>query len=442
MAQLSAKPPSRPSSRSSLRNSTASPGPSLEDPVFLRNQMSTLKHDIRMKTAQYSALEAQLMRVPRPLSDPYGLSPPSTSLTLPSFSTSTPRKRGSSLPKHDEGIPMLDVASTPNGYPKRAYSPTKSMNRIPVGSASQGRVLTENGGVVPTVEEPNGGRLSGGGASSPSGLLDPPSPGGVNRRSLSGGNTTKVLADLQSGVMHARQALENTRSQLRLAQRSVAQLTRQNEDLKDGRERLRLQNESLNGVVARKERLLQEVLERARKAESEAAALKAQVKTESANQKKALREMEVTLTESTALSERSQREYITLKDSVNHLHEGWRSDVEALRSELHRREEVWKKEMEEVNLKYKKFAEATEAEKVERTKIQALKEESQSLDAKFEEALRDELRSLREAINESSKSSDATSSTAQELSSELNRIRRLMRMVGPATDDASQTPGQ
>ncbi|KAG9055837.1 hypothetical protein FS842_001011 [Serendipita sp. 407] len=356
MAQLSAKPPSRPSSRSSLRNSTASPGPSLEDPVFLRNQMSTLKHDIRMKTAQYSALEAQLMRVPRPLSDPYGLSPPSTSLTLPSFSTSTPRKRGSSLPKHDEGIPMLDVASTPNGYPKRAYSPTKSMNRIPVGSASQGRVLTENGGVVPTVEEPNGGRLSGGGASSPSGLLDPPSPGGVNRRSLSGGNTTKVLADLQSGVMHARQALENTRSQLRLAQRSVAQLTRQNEDLKDGRERLRLQNESLNGVVARKERLLQE--------------------------------------------------------------------------------------MEEVNLKYKKFAEATEAEKVERTKIQALKEESRTLDAKFEEALRDELRSLREAINESSKSSDATSSTAQELSSELNRIRRLMRMVGPATDDASQTPGQ
>ncbi|KAG8759330.1 hypothetical protein FRC14_006170 [Serendipita sp. 396] len=98
--------------------------------------------------------------------------------------------------------------------------------------------------------------------------------------------------------------------------------------------------------------------------------------------------------------------------------------------------------MEEVNLKYKKLAEATEAEKVERTKIQALKEESRTLDAKFEEALRDELRSLREAINESSKSSDATSSTAQELSSELNRIRRLMRMVGPATDDASQTPGQ
>jgi Cu/Zn superoxide dismutase len=77
---------------------------------------------------------------------------------------------------------------------------------------------------MPTVEEPpqNGATTNGG---SPSGYLDPPSPGGHNnRRSLHGGNTTKVLADLQAGVVHARTALENTRSQLKLAQRSVAQV--------------------------------------------------------------------------------------------------------------------------------------------------------------------------------------------------------------------------
>ena len=74
--------------------------------------------------------------------------------------------------------------------------------------------------------------------------------------------------------------MDNTKAQLRLSQRTVAQvreptmpsceseltldfvcqLTRQTEDLKDGRERLRLENEGLNNVVARKERLLQEVL--------------------------------------------------------------------------------------------------------------------------------------------------------------------------------------
>ena len=97
-------------------------------------------------------------------------------------------------------------------------------------------------------------------------VASPPSPNiplspTPNRRiSVIGtGNTTKVLADLQAGVISARTALENTKAQLRMSQRSVAQLTRQTEDLKDGRERLRLENEGLNNVVARKERLLQEV---------------------------------------------------------------------------------------------------------------------------------------------------------------------------------------
>ena len=90
--------------------------------------------------------------------------------------------------------------------------------------------------------------------------LQPPSPNpNPKRQSLTPAGTSKVLADLQTGVVNARNALENTKAQLRLSQRSVAQLTRQTEDLKEGRERLRLENEGLNNVVARKERLLQEV---------------------------------------------------------------------------------------------------------------------------------------------------------------------------------------
>ena len=61
--------------------------------------------------------------------------------------------------------------------------------------------------------------------------------------------------------MNAKNALENTKAQLRLSQRQVSQLTRQTEDLKEVRERLRLENEGLNNVVARKERLLQEVVQ-------------------------------------------------------------------------------------------------------------------------------------------------------------------------------------
>ncbi len=60
-------------------------------------------------------------------------------------------------------------------------------------------------------------------------------------------------------MLNAKNALENTKAQLRVSQRQVSQLTRQTEDLKEVRERLRLENEGLNNVVARKERLLQEV---------------------------------------------------------------------------------------------------------------------------------------------------------------------------------------
>lgn len=87
--------------------------------------------------------------------------------------------------------------------------------------------------------------------------LPPISPN--KRSSFAPGNTTKVLADLQAGVLHAKNALENTRGQLRASQRQASMLTRQVEDLKEARERLRLENEGLNNVVARKERLLQEV---------------------------------------------------------------------------------------------------------------------------------------------------------------------------------------
>lgn len=80
--------------------------------------------------------------------------------------------------------------------------------------------------MTPPLEESfSNGLLNG--TSNTSITLDPPSPGGSYRRSFGGfssGNTTKVLADLQAGVVHTKQALENTKGQLRLSQRSVAQV--------------------------------------------------------------------------------------------------------------------------------------------------------------------------------------------------------------------------
>ncbi|KAG9128548.1 hypothetical protein FRC07_003437 [Ceratobasidium sp. 392] len=175
-----------------------------------------------------------------------------------------------------EGVPIEFGVASPSLGASRSISPTRTLSRIPVSSVGHARTLADEGQRrAPSPTTPGGDTsllgdtsfrssmsstsmlgLSPNPGSSTNGMPVSPTPG--YRRSLVGGGTTKVLADLQAHTLQVKSVLENTKSQLRASQRTIAQLTRQTEDLKDGRERLRLENESLNNVVSRKERLLQE----------------------------------------------------------------------------------------------------------------------------------------------------------------------------------------
>ncbi|KAG6332452.1 hypothetical protein ID866_6636 [Astraeus odoratus] len=485
--------PARPSSRSSSRNSVRSaraPSPaSLNDPVAVRNQISTLRHTIRQQQAQLHSLENVVLRGPRPL--PPGFMTSSNHSHHPSsddvldishppvafnngFSTPKMQRRTSfdilqglagpdsnlPLPKRDsvilnlkgtdgirEGIPM-EFGSSPahRDLIKRMSSPTRTLSRIPVASVGNARALAEDG-PSPNRASPSAAATDINGANtslnlntSTLSLQAPPSPN--NRRiSLTPGGTTKVLADLQTGVINARNALENTRAQLRLSQRTVAQLTRQTEDLKESRERLRLENEGLNNVVARKERLLQEVLERARKAEAEAATLKSQLKTETATSKKALREMEATLAESTTLSQKSEREYITLRDSIKSMTDSWKHDTDRLRDEMRKREDKLKKEAESAGKKYKQLVEEVKAAQEQQILVTDLRQESSKIRKEVEDEFRQEIRKLKAQVEVQSQQSDEAAETARMLASELARLRRLMQAGAqspPPSYDASQ----
>ncbi|TFK39709.1 hypothetical protein BDQ12DRAFT_681071 [Crucibulum laeve] len=454
---------SRPSSRTSLR--AHSPSFSLDDPVAVRNQVSTLKHTIRHQQAQLHSLENIIRIGPRPYStdllDDNNMA--STSTSPPSAfasptATSTKVKRRSSydvlqnlagpesslpLPRRDgieengirEGIPMNFGANpaSPTSY-KRVSSPTRTLSRIPVASVGNARALADEGQPPTQRPSPSGStsKLSpidpDSSIASSSSLIPPPSP---NRRiSLTPGGTTKVLADLQTGVVNARNALENTKAQLRLSQRSVAQLTRQTEDLKEGRERLRLENEGLNNVVARKERLLQEVLERARKAETEATVLKSQLKSETSTSKKALREMEASLSESTALSQKSEREYITLRDSMKGLIESWKQDTDRLREEMRKREEKLKAEAESVGKKYRLLVEEVKGVQGDRDQVKKLKEEDKKKGEEVEEMWKEEIERMKGEVARSARESEEANKTAKHLAEELARLRRLMQRAG------------
>lgn len=375
----------------------------------------------------------------------HGLAGPESSLPLPKReSLSLNLKAADGI---REGIPM-EFGGSPahKDLIKRMSSPTRTLSRIPVASVGNARALAEDGptpvrtspsAIAPTdVNIPNGSvNLN----ASTSSLQAPASPN--NRRiSLTPGGTTKVLADLQAGVVNARNALENTRAQLRLSQRTVAQLTRQTEDLKESRERLRLENEGLNNVVARKERLLQEVLERARKAEAEASTLKAQLKTETAASKKALREMESTLAESTTLSQKSEREYITLRDSIKSMTESWKHDTDRLRDEMRKREDKLKKEAESAGKKYKQLVDEVKAAKEQQIMVKDLQQESSQVRQDIEEEFREEIRKLKAQVEIQSEQSEEAAQTARMLASELARLRRLMQIGSqpppPSYDDS------
>lgn len=162
-----------------------------------------------------------------------------------------------------------------------------------------------------------------------------------------------------------------------------------------------------------------QVLERARKAEAEAAALKTQLKSETGTSKKAIREMEAALTESTALSQKSEREYITLRDSLKGLVEGFKSDTERLREEMTKREEKWRKEAETVGKKYKVLLEEIKSAGEGRAEIKAAREAEQAAARELEKGWQEEIQRLKEEVDRSGKESEEAGNTARGVDSFL-----------------------
>ncbi|RPD58985.1 hypothetical protein L227DRAFT_564427 [Lentinus tigrinus ALCF2SS1-6] len=436
-----------------------------DETVAIRHQMSTLKHNIRHQQAQLAALENTVLRGPRPLPPGIFNSPPMSPAELdatppppriarrssfealqglagPDSSLPLPRK-GSSLSFGEEngireGIP------TGSGSANRSSSPTRTlshecskggMNReaVPRYWQQSPSMLTNPAGNARALAEEDLGDSS---RSSANLHVSHSSAGGVSprRASFAPGNTTKVLADLQAGVLNAKNALENTKAQLRVSQRQVSQLTRQTEDLKEVRERLRLENEGLNNVVARKERLLQEVLERARKAEAEVLTLRSQLKSETTTSKKTIRDMESSLVECTARTQKAEREYVVLRDTIKDLTKSFETDAFNLREEMKRREEKLKADAEEMGRKYKSLLEAVRKERESGGlgEVRWLLHENKRIAEQMEVALKEEMKDLRGEVDRHAQESDEAIQTAKTLATELSRLRRLMRQAGAA----------
>lgn len=152
----------------------------------------------------------------------------------------------------------------------------------------------------------------------------------------------------------------------------------------------------------------------------------------------------MTLAESTALSAKSEREYLTLRDSMKHMIDGWKADVQRLKEEMARKEETWKVEAEELEKKYQDLYKFVQEERcvcmgvlnlsmsdshwqrADRGKVADLKEELKKADKDFETAFQVQLNSFAETIQKSSGDAEDAKQTAE--------CVRLIRMLLPVAD--------
>ncbi|BGP15626.1 hypothetical protein JCM10213_004146 [Rhodosporidiobolus nylandii] len=153
----------------------------------------------------------------------------------------------------------------------------------------------------------------------------------------------RVISGLQSDLLQARSALESTRGQLRLSQRAVEFLGRQNEDLKETRDRLTTEIDSLHRQITRKERLQEEALSRARVAEKALEEIRGEHRALKDGTRERVKQAEEGRREAEERGMKAHREYEGLREGVRSMSEGWRSDLKWLKSDLMKQE----KEMEQ-----------------------------------------------------------------------------------------------
>lgn len=144
------------------------------------------------------------------------------------------------------------------------------------------------------------------------------------------------------------------------------------------------------------------MLERARKAEAEATALKTQLKTETAGTKKSLRDMEAALTEATALSQKSASEYSAIQSAYSRLGESWRKELDGVKEDMRAREEALRKETEDIAVKYRSLVKLVQASSAERAKLEAAKQDVRALNEEFATPFRAQLSALAQEVERSS----------------------------------------
>ena len=124
--------------------------------------------------------------------------------------------------------------------------------------------------------------------------------------------------------------------------------------------------------------------------------------------KKNLREMEATVAEQRTRTQKSEREYTTLKDSIEGMKRSWRTDIDALRDEMNRRDEKARTEAVVTAKKYRKMADELKGTQTDGESIKKMKAEDEKIRKEIEDGFRDQIRTLKnEMAKQANENSEA-----------------------------------
>ncbi|KNZ62174.1 hypothetical protein VP01_1303g3 [Puccinia sorghi] len=305
--------------------------------------------------------------------------------------------------------------------PTSEYSSSLSLSSPPIEDPNGISSSEPTGGQPPAVSrQPRGNPFfSSGGGRDRGAMIHQHASGD---RTTNGGNTGKVITTLQSDLLYARTALDQSKSQLRLSQRAVESLNRQTEDLKESMSRLRLENEGLSKMLSRKERTVSELMERLKRSEGELSTLKQEKKELDVNFKKISKETDEIVKDSVRRRDRAETQYEAVRSGVKSLSEGWKRDVK----------------MEDSRLKYNTLAKlhASRSGALSRieTDLNSLQNSKEGFIAKYTS----ELSLLKAHLSEEEKKSSEGLELVKEVSEECARFKRLLRSHSDSSSRAPQ----
>ncbi|EJT48801.1 hypothetical protein A1Q2_08110 [Trichosporon asahii var. asahii CBS 8904] len=272
-------------------------------------------------------------------------------------------------------------------------------------------------GPVPT---PGPGRTSFGPAQ-----LGPAKP----RRSIGAtGKSSAMIEELQDELAHTKQHLERAKTEVRNCRREIGTLTRRSEDLRETRDRMRGEAETLNNVIARKERMISEILARARTAEASVTQHAAERKDLEARVRKAETEATTGLAEATMQRMKAESECDALRDMVKSLKDAWTREVAGYRAEVERVREETRAEREQMTKKEAALTILVKEHKANRETVVSLVEEVNARNAEAAKLFEGKVQLLRDEVKRSSQETADARALATQLASELARIRRLAKL--------------